>query len=367
MSLLYNLGKLMSILLIGNYDMKYILLLFIIVYIIYNYKWNEDDISKITNFLFKTKKDSNENIDIEEEEDKDQNEDENQNEDKYQNENENENEDENESEKRNQGIYNKNKSKNDIENGFRHDNKRNSIYVKKTHSIVNPKCKDIKNNPYPNKIEYLKKKYNNSDENNEYTFKINENTCTTPFFHLRKYGDCPFFYNFRIADFGPEKISSLIMCRDIYKWMSSSSLSHDDLPDNYYPIYMVLKVEQTISIFEYLKFFVRTKENGTRIAFVQKGNHYLEIENYVADLLNRNVISDLLDGTEYITYKLDSSENVSSFLDRLLSLLTVSDKSIGSDITIDYEIIHENKRAFKYFFNSLNGGDIQSNSFNTTI
>jgi hypothetical protein len=240
-------------------------------------------------------------------------------------------------------------------------------YIKRTFSLVNPKCKDMKNNPYPNKIEYLKKRYNNLDEDNEYTFKINENTCTLPFFHLRKYNDCTFFYNFRIADFGPSKISSLIMCRDIYKWMSTSSLSYDDLPDNYYPIYMIVKIDAVISIYEYLKIFVRTKEDGTRIAFVQKGNHYLEIEQYIAELLEKDVIMDLLGGIEYITYKLDSSENVSTFLDRLISILTISDKSIGSDITIDYEIIHENKRAFKYFFNYMTNSDVQLNQFSTTI
>jgi len=363
MSLLSNISKIMSLLLLENVDFKYILLIFILVYIYYNHKTLPMDIEKWTSMLFYTKqKESDEEEEIDEESP-------NSSEDfLHLSEEKKDDELSNEDVIKNIEKYvekSVEKSVDKAKNEFIPSQK--SPFIKKAFSLVNPKCKDMKNNPYPNKIEHLKKKYNNLDENNEYTFKINESTCTLPFFHLRKYNDCSFFYNFRIADFGPDKISNLIMCRDIYKWMSTSSLSYDDLPDNYYPIYMILKVDHVISIYEYLKFFVRTKENGSRIAFVQKGNHYLEIQKYIAELIERDVIMDLLGGIEYITYKLDSSENVSTFLDRLISILTVSEKSIGTDITIDYEIIHENKRAFKYFFNSMSNHEVSLNQFSTTI
>ena len=94
------------------------------------------------------------------------------------------------------------------------------------------------------------------------------------------------------------------MCRDIHKWMDNSTLSNDDLEDDFCPIYYITKSNNSsnaeIITFEYLKVFIHTDKEGIKIAFIQKGLDYSKIERYINELIDNEIIKDLLNDSNYL-------------------------------------------------------------------
>lgn len=221
-----------------------------------------------------------------------------------------------------------------------------------------------KKQPYENNIEELQDNYNG--KNNDYNFSLNVNnaTCSTPMFNLRTYKDIDFHFNFLLHNFDPRKINSLIMTKDIQKWMSSASLTEDDLSDDLLPIYFIKKINGVSDVFEYLKIFIHTDGDNNKIAFVQKGEDYYAIKEDIDELIEKDIIKDLLNDLNYFSYNLSNHEGVIDFLDRFLSLVLISEHYIGENILLDIENSIENKNAFNYNYNIINS---ESNMFNTTI
>ena len=218
--------------------------------------------------------------------------------------------------------------------------------------------------PYSNNKKILSKKYNEKIDNHDFSIDINSIVCSTPIFNLRTYKDLDFHYNFLIHDFDPKKINNLIMCKDIHQWMSTSSLSNEDLNDGVMPIYFILQRNNTTDVFEYLKLFVQTDKNGVKIAFIQKGSDFLYINKYTSNLISKNLIKDLLLDKHFHNYNLSSHEEVLEFLNNLLSLVLIPEDLIGDKINLDIKNYHDNKNTFEYFFNTINS---ESSVFNTTI
>ena len=218
--------------------------------------------------------------------------------------------------------------------------------------------------PYSNNKKILSKKYNEKIDNHDFSIDINSIVCSTPIFNLRTYKDLDFHYNFLIHDFDPKKINNLIMCKDIHQWMSTSSLSNEDLNDGVMPIYFILQRNNTTDVFEYLKLFVQTDKNGVKMAFIQKGSDFLHINKYTSNLISKNLIKDLLLDKHFHNYNLSNHEDVLEFLNNLLSLVLISEDLIGDKINLDIKNYHDNKNTFEYFFNTINS---ESGVFNTTI
>ena len=183
-----------------------------------------------------------------------------------------------------------------------------NIIKKNIKSMINKIDKknkyNFKKQPYENNIQELQDNYDG--KNNDYNFSLNVNnaTCSTPIFNLRTYGDIPFHFNFLIHNFCPKKINSLIMTKDIQKWMSSASLTEDDLCDDLLPIYFVKKSDGVSNVYEYLKVFIHTDSDNNKIAFVQKGDDYYAIKEDIDELIEKDIIKDLLNGLNYYSYNL---------------------------------------------------------------
>jgi alpha-glucosidase (family GH31 glycosyl hydrolase) len=159
------------------------------------------------------------------------------------------------------------------------------------------------------------------------------------------------------------------MCKDIHKWMTTSYLSNEDLSDEFVPIYFIFKNKdnmqyEDIVVYEYLKFFVHTNDNSIKTGFIQKGNDYSVIKEYIDKLIDNNYIKDLLNGEQYINYNLSCNEGTVNFLDKFLSLVLISEDQIGNELTFDISNYHENKNTYEYYMKTINS-DITM--FNTSL
>ena len=285
------------------------------------------------------------------------------------NRNNNENNDNNENDENNQDNQDNEDSEDDEddENDEYEDNEDIIINKKKIekkfNKIVNKNSND---KAYPNKIDKLVKEY---DDINDHIFnlKINNNNKNIPIFNLRSSDNIDFYWNFHLHNADNSKINSLILCRDIHQWMNNSSLSDDDLEDQCYPIYFILKDHKTdneIMIFEAYKIFVYPNENGNKHAFITKGDNYKTIEEILEILVEKKYINDLLNMKEYESYNLTSHDSVCLFLNNLLSHFLPYDSQDGEIIKIDLEQYNENKNTFDYFYHT---NQMNSEMFNTNI
>lgn len=218
--------------------------------------------------------------------------------------------------------------------------------------------------PYKNEVNSHEKNYKVKPDEYDFNININESTCAMPIFHMRTNSNIDFYYNFILHNFDPKKINDLIMCKDIHKFMSTSSLTSDDIPDELAPVYFIKKDSSGTEVYEYLKIFIYTDEDNNKIGFVQKGNDYLYIKNDIDLLVSNGLIGDLLMNKHYINYNLSVNDGVTEFLDKLLSLVLIPELLIGGDLKVDIENYYENARAFEYHYNTLNSS---SNMFRTSI
>ena len=255
--------------------------------------------------------------------------------------------------------------KNNIEkNNIEKNNKiKNNIKIICT---KNDKVVNEKNNydPYKNDSHILEQNYKNEIDKTDFKINVNHTICSTPIFNLRTYKDLNYYYNFIIHDFDPKKINNLIMCQDIHKWMSTSTLSNDDLCDELAPLYFIQKINDKTEVYEYLKLFINTDNDGVKIAFVQKGVDYLVIKDDINELINKGLIKDLLNDKHYTNYNLSTHEGISDFLEKFLSLVLISESCIGEQIELDIGNYFENKKTMDYYYNTINS---DSSMFNTSI
>lgn len=254
------------------------------------------------------------------------------------------------------------KKNNDIKNNIK------LIYKKKDEEDKKLKETPVKKNtfiePYTNDKPNLQKKYDEDIVDHNFVVNVNSTVCSTPIFNLRTYKDLDFHYNFLIHDFCPKKINNLIMCKDIHQWMTTSSLSSEDLSDELVPIYFVKKQNDITDVFEYLKLFIHTDKNNIKIAFIQKGVDFLYIKDDVDQLISKDLIKDLLLDKHYYNYNLSVHDGVSDFLKNFLSLVLIPEHCIGEQINLDIKNYYENQKTFEFFFNTVNS-DV--GVFNTTI
>jgi hypothetical protein len=327
----------------------------------------------ITRMFLKNKKENNDidknNDDVEKDEDNN-----NENNDNYNKNNDNKNDDNKNENNKNENNKNDD-NKND--NNKNNDNK-NKYNIKEFIKKNNNKSKQnfslndnhvyYNENPYQTEIKSFEQKYSLNEQNYDFELKINQSLSSTPIFHMRTLKDLDFYWNFVIHNFDNKKINNLIMCRDIHKWMDNSTLSNDDLDDDFCPIYYITKNNNSnnsnVIIFEYLKIFIHTDASGNKNAFIQKGLDYLKIEKFINELIDKEIIKDLLNESNYYNYNLSLHDGVTQFLDCLLSLILPPESVIGNSMILDIKNNCENKVAYEFMYNTLN---IDSNTFNTTI
>jgi hypothetical protein len=263
-----------------------------------------------------------------------------------------------------------NKEKDNEEKIFENNEEEKNKLIDKKNKIRNDIkliCKKIDKNlkdPYSNNKNTIEKGYKNEDKLNEFILSVNSNTCSIPIFNMRKYSNIDYYHNFILHDFNPNKINNLIMCKDIHKWMSTPSLSNEDIADELIPIYYVKKIDEDIKVYEYLKIFIHTDDDDIRNASVQKGGDYLKIENDIKELIEKELIKDLLCSKQYINYNLSSRDGICNFLDRFLSHVLIPEQYIGNVIHLDINQYIENKHTYEYHLNTINS-DLRG--FNTTI
>ena len=276
--------------------------------------------------------------------------------------------------KENEKNYNKENEKNDENYDIKKDEKpkhklniKENIKKNKDYSL-NHNYTDYTENPYQTDIKNLHNKYISKEQDYNFELKVNQSLCSTPIFNLRTIKSLNFYWNFVIHNFDNKKLNNLIMCRDIHKWMDNSTLSNDDLEDDFCPIYYITKNNNSanaeIITFEYLKVFIHTDKDGTKNAFIQKGLDYSKIEKYINELIDNEIIKDLLSDSNYFNYNLSTHDGVTQFLDGLLSLILPPESTIGDTMILDVKHNCENKTAYEFMYNTLN---IDSNTFNTTI
>jgi hypothetical protein len=244
----------------------------------------------------------------------------------------------------------------------------NNLHFKKN---IKNSIKRSPTEPYKSDKENINLKYNNMPDNHDFKISISNSLCSTPIFTLRTYDNLNFYYNFLIHNFDTQKIYNLNMCRDIQKWMTTSYLSNEDLSDEFVPIYFIYKNKdknsiqnEDVTVLEYLKFFVHTNENAVKTGFIQKGNDYLAIKEYIDKLIEDNYIKDLLNGEQYINYNLSCNEGTINFLDKFLSLVLIPEDQIGNELTFDISNYYENKSTYEYYMKTMNS-DISM--FNTSL
>ena len=125
-------------------------------------------------------------------------------------------------------------------------------------------------------VDYFK---NWSDKNIETPFEVLKNSHKKYWFECPK---CEHSFQQQLSNITRGNMCqychNLIMCKDIHKWMTTSSLSNDDLSDELAPLYYIKKQNNITEVFEYLKIFIHSNNDGTKNAFVQKGVDYLKIE-----------------------------------------------------------------------------------------
>ena len=291
---------------------------------------------------------------------------------KFLNENNNQNNNENSfdyfnQDEENEDEYNKyynnetdNESDNESDNDI--ENKENIENEKKINKIIN---KNLKKNNYPTNLNYLNKQY--AKKNLKFKLNVNENNKNMPLFNLRSSDKIDFYWNFVLHDFDTKKINNLILCKDINQWMNNSSISDDDLANQCYPFYIIIRDRKTndeIMIFEVYKIFVYTDENSKKQAFIIKGDNYKTSEEIINILIELKYIKDLLNGQDYESYNLSAHETVTSFLDNLLSHFLPYDSKNNETIHIDLKELNENKNTFEYFYHT---NMLDNEMFNTNI
>ena len=255
-------------------------------------------------------------------------------------------------------------SKDDTHKDDTHTHKDDTNTSKENIKIIHKKKDYQENSPYSNDINQIKKNYDDKNKKSDFIVNVNSTICSTPMFNLRTYNGLDFYYNFLIHNFSPKQINNLIMCNDIHQWMSTSSLSNDDLKDELVPIYFILNKNDIIDVFEYLKLFIKTDNNGVKMVLVQKGSDYLFIKDYINKLKDMNLIKDLLSDEDYNVYNLSTHEDVTKFLTNFLSLVLIPEHCIGEEINLNIENFCENINTFEYCYNTVNS-DICM--FNTTL
>lgn len=244
-------------------------------------------------------------------------------------------------------------------------NVKNIFNFKKEDDNIKLVCKKVSNNsPYDNDKKLLHKQYNNPADSNDFVLNVTPSTCGTPIFNLRTLKEIDYHFNFILHNFDTCKINNLIMCKDIHKWMTTSSLSNDDLSDELVPLYYIKKMNEETHVYEYLKIFINTDSDNIKTALVQKGSDYLTIIKDIDELIDKKIIKDLLDNKTYNSYNLSLHDDVYNFLDRFLSLVLISEELIGEKIHLDIKNYYENKKTYEYNFNTINS-DI--NVFNTCL
>jgi len=279
----------------------------------------------------------------------------------------------NEEECNNKDDSNKEESNKEDSNNKENDKPKHKLNIKETIKrnkdyTLNHTYTDYTENPYQTDIKNIQNNYLSKDQDYNFELKVNQSLCSTPIFNLRTIGDLNFYWNFIIHNFDNKKLNNLIMCRDIHKWMENSTLSNDDLDDDFCPIYYITKNNNSpkaeVITFEYLKIFIHSDKDGIKHAFIQKGLDYSKIEKYINELIDNEIIKDLLCDSNYISYNLSTHEGVTKFLDGLLSLILPPESTIGDKMILDIKHNYENKNAYEFMYNTLN---IDSNTFNTTI
>ena len=234
--------------------------------------------------------------------------------------------------------------------------------VKKMKKIIN---KNLKETNYPTNLNRLTKDY--SRKNTSFKLKINENNKNMPLFNLRTSDKIDFYWNFHLHNSDTKKINNLILCRDINQWMNNSSISDDDLENQCYPFYIIIrdrKSNDEIMIFEVYKLFVYSDENSNKQAFVIKGDNYKTAEEILTILFELNYVKDLLNGKEYENYNLSVHDSVTLFLNNLLSHFLPYDAQNDESINIDLKQLNENKNTFEYFYHT---NTLDNDMFNTNI
>jgi hypothetical protein len=214
------------------------------------------------------------------------------------------------------------------------------------------------------KKELIEEEYLKSPKKNNFILNIDNTNSSIPLFNLRTFEDLGFYYNFIFENFNAEKINNLVMCRDINKWMSKPALTNNDLSDDYIPIFFVKKQYNKITVYEYLKLFIKTDKSNVKIAFVEKGSDYSKLEDFIEKLLDKELIKDLLKGNSYNIFNLSTIDGVNDFLDRLLSYVLPPENLIGNKMILDIEYYQENKKTYNYFFNNDNA---EMSIFNSSL
>lgn len=202
---------------------------------------------------------------------------------------------------------------------------------------------------------------NNDTDDNIFILNVNQVNCGTPIFNLKSYKDLNYYYNFEIDNYDTKKINNLIMCRDIHKWMNTSSISDDDLNDENFPIYFIKKQNNIKEKFEYLKVLIHKDKNNIKNVNIEKGSDYSKIEDNIKELINKNLIKNLFIPAKY---NLSLRDDTYDFLDKLLSLLLIPEHLIGEKMNIDIGNYNENKKTYEYNFNTIN---CDINLFNTSL
>lgn len=256
-----------------------------------------------------------------------------------------------------------NKNKNKIES-IKEIILKNKNTNKKINNIVNKKSSE---KAYPNNINELERNYDKTEKDSVFKLKVNDNNKNTPIFNLRSSNNIDFYWNFHLYNADNNKINSLILCRDIHQWMNNSSLSNEDLEDQCYPLYLIMKdhkANNEIMIFEAYKIFVYPNENGNKHAFITKGDNFKSVEEILNILIENNYIKDLLNSKEYESYNLTTHDSVCLFLNNLLSHFLPYEVQDDEIINIDLDQYNENKNTFDYFYHT---NSMDNEMFNTNI
>ena len=233
---------------------------------------------------------------------------------------------------------------------------------KKINKIIN---KNLKQDNYPPHLHNLPN--DDATKNKYFKLKINENNKNLPLFNLRTSNKIDFYWNFHLHNSDTKKINNLILCRDINQWMNNSSISDDDLENQCYPFYIIIrdrKSNDEIMIFEIYKIFIYSDENSNKQAFVIKGDNYKTAEEILNILFELNYIKNLLNGKEYESYNLSVHDTVTLFLNNLLSHFLPYDAENNESINIDLKQLNENKNTFEYFYHT---NTLDNDMFNTNI
>ena len=237
------------------------------------------------------------------------------------------------------------------------------------HRKIN-KIIDRKNNEkvYPDNIENLSEQYTRKKRDFLFKMRVNQNNKNMPIFNLRSSDKIDFYWNFHLHNADNTKINNLILCRDINQWMNNSSISNEDLENQCYPFYIIIrdrKSDNEIMIFEAYKIFVYSDEDSNKQAFIVKGDNYKTVEEILNILIELGYIKDLLNNKEYESYNLSGHNSVLLFLNNLLSHFLPYESQDGEVINIDLKQFNENKNTFEYFYHTYNSVD--NDMFNTNI